>query len=80
MRKLTLDPEMLQVESFAADDETAAERGTVRAHSFVTVDNRPCGSDDPSAQCMDTDFHVYTCGNSCVNMCFLTGTDPTCVN
>lgn len=81
MRKLTLDPEMLAVESFTPDEAADDAAGTVRAHSFVTVQpHQACGSGEASANCMDTDFHVYTCGNSCINHCFLTGNDPTCIN
>jgi hypothetical protein len=81
MQKLKLDPEMLAVESFVPDEHADDAIGTVRGHSFVTVNPyEPCGSGDPSANCMETDFHWYTCGNSCVNMCFLTGTAPTCID
>lgn len=80
MRKLTLDPEMLAVETFVADEAADDGAGTVRGHSFVTVNDRPCGGDDPSAQCMDTDYHVYTCGVSCINMCFHTGVQAGCID
>jgi hypothetical protein len=79
MRKLRLDPEALRVESFAPSGETTAEEGTVRAHSYVTVDPYVNACSEPASQyCMETDFHWYTCGNSCVNMCFPTGNDPSC--
>jgi hypothetical protein len=81
MHKLKLDPDMLAVESFATDEAEDAATGTIRGHSFVTVNPyQACGSDEPSINCMDTDYHVYTCGNSCVNMCFQTGTAPTCID
>lgn len=81
MRKLTLDPERLQVESFTPREDDVPLRGTVQANSHVS-DMVPsgCCPEDKSMYCQPTDFAVYTCGNSCVNMCFLTGTDPTCVN
>ena len=73
MKKLTLDPEMLHVESFAADERGYALSGTVQAHSFVS-DLVPSGCCEPASQhCQETDYHWETCGNSCVNMCFNTG-------
>jgi hypothetical protein len=79
MRKLTLDPDKLRVESFAADEGDAAPRGTVEARSFVTIHspNAPCGS-EATPNCQPTDYHVYSCGVSCIEMCFLTGGMPTC--
>ncbi|HST61057.1 MAG TPA: hypothetical protein VLK84_20300 [Longimicrobium sp.] len=77
MKKLKLDPEMLAVESFAPDESADDAIGTVRAHSYVTVDYRPCGGEQ-SAQCVETDFHWRTCGNSCVYMCFHTGFEAGC--
>lgn len=82
MPKLKLDPEMLAVESFAPADTEDGATGTVRGHSFVTVlPYQPCGSAEPSANCTDSvDVHLYTCGNSCINMCFHTGPEATCVD
>jgi hypothetical protein len=81
MRKLKLDPEMLAVESFAADEGAPALRGTVEAQSYVTfgMPNGAC-SEPASQQCQETDFHWYTCGNSCINMCFHTGVEACCVD
>jgi hypothetical protein len=82
MHKLKLDPEMLAVESFVADEAADDATGTVRAYSFVTVQpHQACGSDEPSANCTDSvDVHLYTCGNSCINMCFHTGPEAGCVD
>lgn len=79
MTKLKLDPETLAVESFAAQEPADDATGTVRGHSFVTVDYRLCGGDQ-SAECIETDFHWYTCGNSCINMCFHTGVQAGCID
>ena len=79
MRKLRLEIETLRVESFAPRDEQAGPQGTVRAHSYVTDNPYVSACSAPASQyCMETDFHWYTCGNSCVNMCFPTGNDPSC--
>ena len=79
MKKLRLQVETLRVESFSPREEADGAKGTVRANSFVTVDPyvNPC-SEPASQYCMETDFHWNTCGNSCVNMCFPTGTQPGC--
>ena len=58
MRKLKLDPERLQVESFDVPAQ-GRMRGTVRAH-----ESYPCP--------METDYQYYTCGNSCIDMCIHT--------
>ena len=81
MRKLRLDPEMLAVGSFAADEAEEAPRGTVDAHSYVTfgAPNAAC-SEPASPHCQETDFHWYTCGNSCINLCFHTGIEAGCVD
>jgi hypothetical protein len=79
MIKLKLDVDALRVESFAADEEHGGVKGTVRANSwYVTVDPyvNAC-SGEASQNCMETDFHWNTCGNSCINMCFATG-EPGC--
>jgi hypothetical protein len=68
MRKLKLDPDTLRVESFAAREGADDAKGTVRAHS------------DPSAYCMETDWHWNTCGNTCENHCFGTLVEQGCVN
>lgn len=78
MKKLKLDPELLHVESFTPDAGPAQSAGTVRAHSFITVNYQPCGSDAPSAECVQTDWHWYTCGHSCLNKCYLSYGIPTC--
>jgi hypothetical protein len=74
MRKLTLDPEMLRVESFAPDTI-----GTVRGHSYITIDYRPCGSDGKTVQCERTDYGWESCaGASCLEKCVETYGIPTC--
>ncbi|HEX6746002.1 MAG TPA: hypothetical protein VF092_01720 [Longimicrobium sp.] len=80
MRKLKLDPDTLRVDSFAAQKQDNAPKGTVRAQSYVTFDPWQACSEPASQYCMETDYHWYTCGNSCINACFLTGNDPTCIN
>ena len=79
MRKLKLNLEQLTVDSFSTERRLVGE-GTVRAHSYyVTVDPYVNACSEPASQyCMETDFHWNTCGNSCVNMCFPTGNDPSC--
>lgn len=74
MRKLKLDPANLRVESFAAVNADPRGRGTVQAQSFVpTGDPFATSCENATPYCQPTDFHVDTCGNSCVNMCFNTG-------
>lgn len=80
MNKLRLDPDRLRVESFTPDASSAQGTGTVRGHSFVTFNYQLCGSGDASRNCMETDYHWYTCGVSCVDMCHHTGPDATCVD
>ena len=80
MRKLKLDPDTLRVSSFTAQAQDAPARGTVRGQSYVTFDPWQACSEPASQYCQSTDVHLYTCGNSCVNMCFQTGLDPTCNN
>jgi len=77
MRKLKLDTESLRVESFAAEGD-AGTRGTVDANSFFTFEPGNACSEPASQYCVETDYHWNTCGNSCVNMCFPTGQDPSC--
>jgi hypothetical protein len=79
MRKLKLDLATLRVESFAADGAESGRGGTVQAQSFVpTGDPFATSCENATPNCQPTDFHVDTCGNSCVNMCFETG--PGCVD
>jgi hypothetical protein len=52
MQKLTLDAEMLRVQSFATDEDSAPARGTVDAHVFTTLD-------------AGTDLDILTCAGSC---------------
>ncbi|HEU0052712.1 MAG TPA: hypothetical protein VFQ39_06030 [Longimicrobium sp.] len=79
MRKLKLDPDGLRVETFAPQPRDGRAEGTVAAHSFVTVDGgiNPC-SEPASQQCMASDKAIFTCGSSCVNMCFATGVQYGC--
>jgi hypothetical protein len=77
MRKLTPGPEMLAVESFVADEGADDRAGTVRGHSFITVYDKACG-EGPTPYCDGTDYHVYSCGVSCIEECDLTGNQPTC--
>jgi hypothetical protein len=76
MHKVRLNVDELDVESFSIDGE-GASRGTVQAASWVSDVDNAC-SEPASQYCMDTDYHLYTCGVSCIDMCHLTGTDPTC--
>jgi hypothetical protein len=80
MPKLKLNPESLSVESFVARSEPSTARGTVRAQSFIpTADPYAATCNGGASQnCQETDYHVYTCGESCVNMCFHTGVNQTC--
>lgn len=79
MRKLRLDPERLRVETFLTD-ESDGRRGTVAAQSFIpTADPFACpGEATPNCAGNTDDVHVYTCGVSCVAMCFETGS--RCLN
>jgi hypothetical protein len=80
MHKIKLDPEALRVESFVADVTEPALRGTVEAHASITYgEPNVCGSDPASQQCLETDYHWYTCGESCINMCLHTGVQAGCV-
>ena len=80
MPKLRLDPDALRVESFKPRDEPSTARGTVRAQSFIPTGDPFAGTCNGGASmyCQPTDYHVYTCGESCVNMCFHTGVAQTC--
>jgi len=77
MKKLKLDPEALRVESFSADRDAGAARGTVDAHSYISHEIGAC-SEPASIHCQPTDFHWNTCGVSCWYMCFPTGPETTC--
>jgi hypothetical protein len=63
MRKLKLDPEGLEVESFTARSAPLAARGTVR------------GCDDTDLDCQPTAIHFVTCERSCWWMCLPSGGD-----
>jgi hypothetical protein len=78
MRKIRLDPETLRVETFAPREDETEAIGTVHANSYVTIPDVSACSEPASQYCVETDFHWNTCGNSCVNMCFPTGEDPSC--
>jgi len=71
MRKLKLEVDALEVESFAPAAGAREERGTVHAR-------------EPTYFCesweMDCTANVnwYTCGVSCVNMCYHTREVPGC--
>ncbi|HYW10400.1 MAG TPA: hypothetical protein VE871_00545 [Longimicrobium sp.] len=60
MKKLTLDPEMLAVESFAPAGVADGAPGTVRGHSYVSADTN-CHT--------DPDGYENSCGHSCINKC-----------
>jgi hypothetical protein len=87
MRKLTLDPDMLRVESFAPEAGAGAPRGTVAGHSGdlgdTDLDILTCaGSCAPD--CGDAQLAAFTydggstCVYSCPGKCFLTGFNATC--
>jgi len=78
MKKLKLNPEMLAVETFVPGSEPDAVRGTVRGQSFVSDIVITGCCQEASQYCQPTDYHVYSCGVSCIEMCFLTGGMPTC--
>jgi hypothetical protein len=76
MRKLTLDPEALQVESFAPRGEAPGPRGTVRGHVLLT-DEAGCSE----VTCHPSATGVADCLPSCdIQYCRLTGVHPTCVH
>ncbi|HEU4884714.1 MAG TPA: hypothetical protein VFT45_20830 [Longimicrobium sp.] len=66
MKKIRLDVDRLDVESFPTASGTIDVRGTVHANS------------DRSMYCMETDWAVYTCGVSCAVMCYHTLEFPGC--
>ncbi|HEX6367982.1 MAG TPA: hypothetical protein VF006_03550 [Longimicrobium sp.] len=58
MKKLTLNPEQLRVQSFAADEAPAASVGTVRAlEATVTCIYPRCGTAAQRASCYDGCTH-----------------------
>jgi hypothetical protein len=77
MKKLKLDPEALRVDSFSAADAEKAQRGTVAGRSFVTNGVTVC-SGGATPNCQNTDVHLASCGNSCVNMCFPSEFEQSC--
>jgi|GEM_PF-2172662 len=62
MKKLKLEIEALEVQSFDTGDRDARS-GTVRAHQ----QSKRCGYSEE--ECNTTDEHWKTCGVSCVLMC-----------
>ncbi|HVH13057.1 MAG TPA: hypothetical protein VM759_08400 [Longimicrobium sp.] len=88
MKKLTLDPEMLLVESFTPEGDPRSSRGTVAAHQDppgdsedTNLDILTCAGSCPT-DCADLFALTYdggaTCVYSCPGRCFLTGFQPTC--
>lgn len=72
MKKLKLDTEALRVETFASDAAARPRRGTIAAHSWVSDVVNACS--EPASQfCLSTDYHMETCGSSCIEECFGTG-------
>ena len=66
MKKLTLDPESLRVESWATGD-AGEHRGTVRAHDDETAVTEFCTQEHA---CTRHCTHAHTCAASC--------NQPTC--
>jgi hypothetical protein len=77
MKKIRLDLELLDVESFDTTRAGDSAGGTVLGHSYISKEWGPC-SEDASMYCQPTDYHWNTCGVSCWYQCFPTGTEPTC--
>ena len=88
MRKLTLDLDALQVDSFAADDGGADARGTVEAHNHTflhcpvvrtELDGCVLNTLEFQNTCQQTclrtcDYSCLdTCGGTCLHTC-----NPTC--
>jgi hypothetical protein len=66
MRKLHLDPDALEVQSFATD-EALRRFGTVRGMDSATVDQDTCNTCD---RCTDVDTcPAGTCAVTCVASC-----------
>lgn len=78
MRKIRLDLGRLQVESFVPAPQSGTQRGTVRGNSIATINHNPCGGEDPTPNCQDTQWEVETCGWTCKNECLVSGTGPGC--
>jgi hypothetical protein len=74
MRKLRLNPESLQVESFASTADHAAAGGTVRARESEPTDPNFHSCD--YLTCAPPSCYL-TCG--CTNETCNTAVDPTCV-
>src|SRR5206468_6458154 len=76
-RKLRLDLQDLQVESFDSDSRTAANRGTVQGNeetSYNTCETNTCGFETCAADtCM-----AGTCAASCNGTCFNTCAGGAC--
>jgi hypothetical protein len=84
MRKLTLDLDSLDVQSFDSTPQTPAERGTVRGH-ITYLDCSQYGSNCPSwyneaSTCQVSDLGTCnpSCGNSCPATCNGGQTCVTC--
>ena len=83
MRKLTLDLDTLNVQSFDTDPCAEASRGTVRAHvSYDCTYHQPmCPSmynEAGTCQVSDLGTCNVTCGNSCPATCRNEQTCVTC--
>lgn len=73
MRKIVLDVEELEVESFATAEGGAETRGTVRGHDITgllcikTLDGPDCDSlsGEFACNCVDTRENQYSCGIPC---------------
>ena len=90
MRKVALELDALQVESFDTTSEGARARGTVNARGVVIAepysDFQQCGSypNCPSPLCVDTPLAScdgscqWTCGASCNGSCNTCATCNTC--
>jgi hypothetical protein len=76
MRKIKLDPETLDVETFQVDEALEAARGTV--HARGETDETSCPH--TGWPCYETHYNWYTCGVSCQFQCILTGCMPTCIS
>lgn len=61
MKKITLDPDRLHVESFEPGQPRQPRGGTVRGHS---------------GDCGQTHWDMETCGWTCMNECVDSGTLP----
>lgn len=70
MHKLTLQPEMLRVESFATDAGSRSGRGTVDAHAKPTQLATGCPVVPESQDCPATYNQADTCAYSCGGGCF----------